>query len=291
MISAKLSSLRLIPLLLFAGLLALLLVNPPAVFAADFIFDWSALGFVEGQSSQQTFTDVAGSGVDVTTEVRVLDEAFVDLGLYIPGADGQNVGMPKAEGDALAVRDISETDYPGDGVGYVLTIITFSQPVQLNDIWMEAFFNWPGGPVRKHLALQAFDEIGNAVVPTSWSTYGGSDLVLAAHPANGQQWLRSSYPDAQTNYSGADDIDYGTEEITELHWYSWGYSPDGDMSHLLGSTYLGDFQFSTVPTAVTLSSTDVVGVATASSMVVLPAFVLFGLATLVILRKRSSIAA
>ena len=102
-------------------------------------------------------------------------------------------------------------------------------------------------------------------------------------------WLRSSYPDTQTTYSGADDIDYGTKEIRELHWYSWGYAPDGAMSNLLGSTYLGDFQFSTVPTAVTLTSTGVISEATALAAV-LPAVLLFGLVTVVLLRRRSSIA-
>jgi hypothetical protein len=282
MISRHIRSLRVFPLLV---LVAVLLVAAPAVLAADFVLDWSAIGFVDGTSSLQTFNNISGSGVNMTTEFRVLNSAFQDVGLYIPGTTPLNAGMPKPEGDALAVRDIRTGVYQG---GYVLTKITFSQSVQINNLWMEAFYNWTDGPVRKHLALQAFDGNGNAVTPVFWNTYGGSNLVVEAHPANGQPWLRSSYPDTQTTYSGADDIDYGTQEIRELHWYSWGYAPNGSLSNLLGSTYLGDFQFSTVPTAVTLTSTAVLSEATAL-VVVLPAVLLFGLITLVLLRKRSSI--
>jgi hypothetical protein len=290
MISAYFRRFRLIPLLAFAGLFALLVVSVPAVFAADFVLDWSAIGFVEGDSSLQTFTNVSGSGVDMTTEVRVLNSSFQDIGIYIPGTTNPNQGMPKPVGDAFSVRDISVSNYPGPTVGYILTKITFSQPVQINDLWMEAFYNWTDGPVRKHLALQAFDENGNGVTPVNWTTYGGSDLVVGAHPANGKPWLRSSYPDTQTNYSGASDIDYGAQEIRELHWYSWGLAANGTLSNLLGSTYLGDVQFSTVPTAVTMTSAEVVSEATAFAAV-LPAFLLFGLTTLVLLRRRSVIAA
>lgn len=284
MISAYFRRFRLIPLLAFAGLFALLVVSVPAVFAADFILDWSAIGFVDGTSSLQTFNDISGSGVNMTTEFRVLDSAFQDLGLYIPGTTDLNDGMPKPVGSDLAVRDISR-DYPG---GYILTKITFSQSVQINNLSMEAFFNWTNGPVQKHLGLQAFDENGNGVAPVNWTTYGGSDLIVEAHPNNAKPWLRSNYPDTQTTYSGASDIDYGAQEIRELHWYSWGLAANGTLSNLLGSTYLGDFQFSTVPTAVTLTSTGVGSDATALAAV-LPAFMLFGLVTLVVLRRRSSI--
>jgi hypothetical protein len=268
-----------------AGLFALLGGRVPSALAADFILDWSQIGFVEGTSSLQTFTNVSNSGVDVTTEVRVLDATFQDIGIYIPGTSSFNNGMPKTVGDALAVRDISETDYPGGDVGYVLTKITFSQSVMLNDLWMEAFFNWTDGGVRKHLALQAFDEDGNGVVPVDWTIYGASDLIVEAHPANGEPWLRSSYPNDQTIFSGASGIDYGDQAIRELYWYSWGFAADDSMSNLLGSTYLGSFQFSLEPTAITLVSADVAANSSALGAISL-AVLLVSLATLIIVRRR-----
>ena len=281
MTSAHFRRFRFVWLGVLAGLFALLVVKASPVLAADFLLDWSEIGFVEGTSSLQTFTNVSNSGVDMTTEFRVLDASFQDIGIYIPGTSALNQGMPKPLGDGLAVRDISQTDYPGGDVGYVLTKITFSKGVLISDLWMESFYNWTDGGVRKHLALQAFDENGNAVTPVNWSTYGGSDLIVEAHPGNGDPWIRSSYPDSQTAFSGAENIDYGTQAIRELYWYSWGFAADNSLSHLLDSTYLGDFQFSVqVPTAVTLVSANAVGQPGASGVILL-AFLVISLATVV----------
>jgi hypothetical protein len=260
MFAAHLKRVRLVWYGILFGLFALLVaVKVPAVLAADFFLNWSQIGFVDGTSSLQTFTNVSGSGVNMTTEFRVLNGSFQDIGPYIPGSTALNQGMPKPVNGALAVRDISTRDYPGADVGYVLTKIVFSQGVEIHDLWLESFYDWSDENVRKHLALQAFDDNGNALVPVSWTINGVSSLLVEPQPDNGDPWLRSSYPDGQNVFTGASEISYGNQAVRELHWYSWGYADDNTLSHLLGSTYLGDFQFSTIPTAVSLVSVSATG--------------------------------
>jgi hypothetical protein len=118
---------------------------------------------------------------------------------------------------------------------------------------MESFFHWTQGSLLKHLALQAYDAQGNAVVPVSWITYGGSDVIAEINPINGDLWWRSDYPLSQTTYSGAFSIDYGDQPVLELNWYSWGYDAATGMhlQNVLGSTLLGDIRF-TVPPRYTL---------------------------------------
>jgi hypothetical protein len=265
----------------------LFFINTRAVLAADFLLDWSQIGFVDGTSGPQTFTNVNNSGVDITTEVRVLNSAFQDIGLYIPGTSLPNIDMPRPDGTALAVRDISIDTYPGSNIGYIVTKITFSENVAINYLWMESFFNWTGGGVRKHMALQAFDENGNGLVPESWITDGGSDLIVEPHPSNGEPWLRSSYPNTQINYSGAYDIEYGSQLIKELYWYSWGYLADDSFSHVLGSSLLGDFEFSTEePTVINLVSAGTTLDDSEVLVTILLAFLLVCLITLITVRHR-----
>jgi hypothetical protein len=249
-------SFRAVRLAVWLGLLAgLLVVGTGSVAAATFQLNWSQIGFVDGTSSLQTFTNVGGSGVTMTTEFRVVDASFNDLGLYVPGTSQPNQGMPKVSDtlEALLVRDINQAAFPA--AGYIRTQITFSDEITINDLWLEPFYHWSEQGILKHQALQAFDGQGNAVVPVSWQTYGGSTLVVEQHPANGQPWLRSDFTTDQTTYSGATDVNYGSQRIKELHWYSWGEDvQNGSLTNLIGSTYLGSFTFSVVPTAVALVS-------------------------------------
>lgn len=288
MISTQFKQSRFIKLFVLAVLFSFLFViSAGVVFAGDFILNWSQIGFVDGTSSLQTFTNVDNSGVDMTTEFRVLNSAFQDIGIYIPGTSPLNLGMPKPDGDALAVRDISLSDYPGADVGYILTTITFSPSISIDELWVEPFYNWTAEGVRKHMALQAFDGNGNGLAPVSWSTYGGSDLIVEPHPSNGEPWFRSSYPNGQTTYSGGFEISYTGQQISELHWYSWGLATDDSFSHLLGSSLLGDFQFTPeVPTAIHLVS---IGAAVGDSNVLIPillAILLVSLTTVIIVRQR-----
>jgi hypothetical protein len=271
---------------LLLGIFSLfLLLKAPIALAADYILDWSQIGFVDGTSSLQTFENISGSGVTMTTEFRTLDSDFNDVGLYIP--PGGQI-KPEVSGTALVLRDISSTAYPN--AGYIHVRIIFSQDIKINDLWMEPFFHWlpAGNPigVLKHAALQAFDGNGNSVTPDSWQVYESSELNIVPHPSNGKDWLRSDYPIGQNNWSGAFDIDFGNQPIRELHWYSWGYDADtGELSNLLGSTYLGGFQFSTIPTAVTLVSLGAADRSAALGSILLVVF-LFGLVTLAIIRRR-----
>jgi hypothetical protein len=280
---------------LLLGLFALfLLPKAPAVLATDFVLDWSEIGFTDGASSLQTFENISDSGVTMTTEFRVLDNLFDDeeWGLYIP-PDGQI--KPDVSGTALALRDISSTAYPN--AGYIHVRITFSQDIKINNLWMEPFYHWVE-PARnidvlKHTALQAFDAYGDSIVPISWQIYGDSldpsqisDLIAEPHPGNGKDWLRSDYDLGQNTWSGAYGINYGNQPIRELHWYSWGYDTDtGELSNLLGSTYLGSFQFSTFPTAVTLVSVGAADRSAALGSILLVVF-LFSLVTLAIMHRR-----
>ncbi len=288
MFSNHFKQIRFFRLCILAGLFALLLVVIASpVFAGDFILDWSQIGFVDGTSSLQTFTNVNNSGVDMTTEFRVLNSSFQDIGLYIPESTPSNAGMPRPDGTALAVRDISSTAYPGTNIGYIMTTITFSPSVMIDSLWMEPFFNWTTQNVRKHMALQAFDVNGNGLSPVSWQTYGGSSLIIEAHPDNGELWLRSSYPNSQNSYSGAFDINYGNQFISELHWYAWGLVPNGDFSHLLGSSLLGDFQYTPEsPTVINLVSAGAAGGESNILGFVLLAFLVISLTTLIIVQQR-----
>lgn len=242
------------PAFLVCLLVILLSTTTKPVAAQEFVLEWNQLGFVNGTSALQEFFDVAGSGLNMTIEVRVFDENFNDLGLYVPGTLAGNANMPQAGNGSLGVRDINATVFPNGG--YIQTRIVFSQDITINDLWMEPFYHWETEDVLKHAALQAFDSEGNSLVPLTWTTYGGSDMIVGVHPGNNQNWWRSDFPASQTTYSGAGDINFGTQRIRELRWYSWGLDPvDGvTMRNVLGSTYIGEFTFSVSPTAVTLQS-------------------------------------
>jgi hypothetical protein len=280
---------------LLLGIFSLfLLLKAPIALAADYILDWSQIGFVDGNSGPQTFNNVAGSGVDMTVEIRVLNSSFQDTGAYIPGTTPLNQDMPKVVvfGDndaALSIRDINEENFPD--AGYILTKITFSTDVKINELWMDSFYHYTNDNVLKHLALQAFDAEGNGLVPQDHEIVGSgsplSEMITTAHPTNGESWWRSSFPITQTNFTGAIGINYGNQAIRELHWYSWGYDPaDGTtLQHVLGSTYLGNFQFSTFPTAVTLVSLGAADRSAALGSILLVVF-LFSLVTLAIMHRR-----
>jgi len=287
-ISTQFKQNRFIRVCALAGLFTLLVIMVPAVFAGDFILDWSQIGFVSGTSSLQTFTNVNNSGVDMTTEFRVLNSAFQDIGIYVPGTSPLNLNIPHPDGTGLAVRDINDTTYPGTNIGYILTTITFSPSIMIDSLWVEPFYNWTAQNVRKNMALQAFDVNGIGLSPVSWQTYGGSSMIIEPHPDNGEPWLRSSYPNSQTSYSGAFDITYGTQLISEFRWYSWGLVPNGNFSHLLGSSDLGDFQFTPEsPTAINLVSAGATGSKSDNLVVTLLAFLLITLTILItLLNKR-----
>jgi len=275
---------------LLLGIFSLfLLLKAPIALAADFILDWSQIGFEDGNSGPQTFYNVSGSGVDMTVEIQVLNSSFQDIGAYIPGTTPLNQDMPRIVDDALSVRDINVAAYPD--AGYILTKITFSSDIKINELWMDSFYHYTGGNVLKQLALQAFDAEGNGLVPQDHAIVGSgsplSEMITTAHPTNGVSWWRSSFPITQTNFTGAIGINYGNQAIRELHWYSWGYNPaDGTtLQHVLGSTYLGSFQFSTFPTAVTLVSLGAADRSAALGSILLVVF-LFSLVTLVIMHRR-----
>ena len=218
-----------------------------SVSASDYVLNWSQIGFQNGNSNPQTFTNINGSGIDMTIEFVVVDTSFANPVTYVPGTTDLNQDMPKASGGpgggALEVRDMNFDVHPN--AGYIRTKMTFSSEIIINDLWMESFFNWTQGSVLKHLALQAYDAQGNAVVPVSWTTYGGSDVIAEINIINGDLWFRSNYPINQTTYSGAENIDYGNQPIQELNWYSWGYDNVTGMhlQNVLGSTLLGDINF------------------------------------------------
>jgi hypothetical protein len=222
----------------------------------SFVLNWSQIGFVNGVSAMQTFTDIDGSGVDMTIEFRVFDAGFDDLGLYIAGDTPLNEDMPKASEDetcgCLEVRDINLDAFPN--AGYIQTRMVFSQDITINDLWLEPFYHWQNGHAMKNAALQAFNSDG-AVVPISWTTYGGSQMVNDTHPGNGFTWWRSDFTAEQTTYSGAFDVDFGTQKIRELRWYSWGIDDEtGELLNVVGSTLFGNFVFTVTPTAVSLNS-------------------------------------
>jgi hypothetical protein len=210
--------------------------------------DWPGLGFEPGNSGPQTFLNVAGSGVDMTVEISMYNAAFEEIGPYIhPDGD-----YPTVNGNALAVRGIDPDEYPNAGM--IVSKITFSDPISLNGLWFEPFYFWTQQNLRKEMGLQLFDTEGDGIVPGFFSVYGGSDLVIVNHPANNQPWLRSDFPNSQTTYSGAFSINYGSQAIQEIHWYSWTTTPDGQsFSNTIGSSYFNGFTFCRVtPTAVSL---------------------------------------
>ncbi len=213
-----------------------------------FALDWTELEFQTGNSGPQTFSNVGGSGTDMTVNVRMYNAAFADIGEYIhPGGE-----YPTVSGNALSVRGIDPAEYPSAGM--IVSKITFSEPISLNGLWFEPFYFWTTPSLRKEMALQLFDTEGDAIVPGFFTTYGGSDLVTVNHPANGQLWLRSEFPNTQTFYSGAENINYGSQAIQEIHWYSWTTPPSGvGFSNTIGSSYFNGFTFCRVtPTAVSL---------------------------------------
>jgi hypothetical protein len=241
-------------------LLVLLSGPKPSAASEEFTLDWSEIPFVSGTSAPQTFEDVAGSGVDVSVVVNVLDENFNILEYYV-AAPADNGPFPRTFGDetsdynVLGVRDIDITATPA--ARYIRTEITFSHDITIKDLEMGPFYHWVNGGVLKHAALQAFTADNAAMVPLTWNIYGGSTLVVQPHPVNGKDWLRSTFSNDQTADSGAVAIDYGSQPIRKLHWYSWGLNPaDGvTFRHVLGSTYLGGFTFTKVgTTAVSLQS-------------------------------------
>lgn len=236
-------------LLLFVGLFS---ARPTA--AQDFVLEWDQIGFVDGTSTPQTFLDINGSGVNMTIDFRVFGPDFADLGTYVPGTTPLNANKPQASGGDLEVRDINVGLFPN--AGYIQTRMVFSQDVYISDLWMESFYHWTQEDVMKHAALQAFDADGNGLVPESWEIYGGgSQMVVATHPGNNEPWWRSDFPVPQTVFTGVQFIDFGNQPIRELRWYSWGQDPvTGALRHVLGSTALGEFSFSTTPTAVNLQS-------------------------------------
>jgi hypothetical protein len=243
--------------LLSLVLLALLPGARPVSAVQEFTLDWAQIGFVDSTSTLQTFENIGGSGVTMTTEFVVLDENFNELGIYVPGTGPLNAEKPKASGGALEVRDISQTVFPN--AGYIKSRIIFSQDIYIKDLWMEPYYYREDVNVMKHAALQAFKGDGVGVVPISWTPYSSgpliSDLISQPHPGNGELWLRSDFPIEQSSYSGAFDINYGNQPVRELYWYSWGEDPDtGEFRHVLGSTLLGPFTFTLQPTAVTLQS-------------------------------------
>jgi hypothetical protein len=210
--------------------------------------DWAGLGYETGNSSPQTFTNVAGSGVNMTVEVRIYDAGFTDIGPYINPTDE----YPAITGNALSVRDIDPVAYPDAGM--IVSKITFSDPISLNGLWFEPFYFWAAQNLRKEMALQLFDTEGGSIVPGHFTVYGGSDLVIGNHPTNTQPWLHSDFLNSQTNYSGGENINYGSQAIQEIHWYSWTTTPDGEsFGHTIGSSYFDGFTFCRVtPTAVSL---------------------------------------
>jgi hypothetical protein len=280
---------RLISLL---GLFSILLIFAASSAAAPiYRLNWSQIGFVNGTSTLQEFVNVDDSGVDMTTEFWVLDSNFNQIAHYKPGTTAANSDMPKVGGSAagggvLEVRDINQIDFPT--AGYIQTQITFSEPISIHDLWLEPFYHWLVEDVLKHAALQAFDEAGNALVPVNWETYGGSSMIVEDHPGNGQPWWRSHFSVGQNTYSGAGNIDYGNQRIKQLNWYSWGLDPDdGTFRHVLGSTLLGDFSFTVMPTAVTLVSLELPNRSVAVGVV--PAFLAllaFSLITVGLNRRR-----
>jgi hypothetical protein len=138
------------------------------------------------------------------------------------------------------------------------------------------------------MALQAFDANGNGLIPNNWETYGGSTLISENHPSNGEPWLRSSYGPSQNIYSGAENIDYDEQFITELHWYSWALVPNGNFSHLIGSSLLGFFEFTPAPpTAINLASARTSIDSSEGIILILLAFSMVVLTAIIILRQRS----
>jgi hypothetical protein len=212
--------------------------------------DWAELGYEPGNSLLQTFTNVAGSSVNMTVEVRLFDADFNDIGPYVSPAN-QSHPLVQVQG-LFSVRDIDANEYPEAGM--VVTIITFPDPISANELGFEPFFFYTQENIRKEMAVQSFDSEGNGIVPGNFDVYGGSNLVVEQHPTNSETWLRSDFPNSQTNWSGAFNINYGTQPIQEIHWYSWAKISDGqNFSHVISSSYLTGFSFCQLtPTAVSL---------------------------------------
>jgi hypothetical protein len=70
---------------LLLGIFSLfLLLKAPIALAADYILDWSQIGFVDGTSSPQTFENISGSGCnDDDRGIRTLDSEFQRCRAYI----------------------------------------------------------------------------------------------------------------------------------------------------------------------------------------------------------------
>ena len=210
--------------------------------------DWTALGFETGNAGPQQFLNVGGSGVNMTINVRMYNAAFEDIGPYVHTSNA----FPTITGNALTVRGISDTAYPQAGM--IVSQITFSDPISLNGLWFEPFYFWASENLRKEMALQIFDTESNGILPGYFTTYDGSNLLGITHPTNNEPWLRSDFPNSQTDYSGAENINYGSQPIQEIHWYSWTTPPNGvGFSNTIGSSYFNGFTFCRVtPTAVSL---------------------------------------
>jgi hypothetical protein len=211
--------------------------------------DWNALGYVTGDSSLQTFTNIQGRDLTMTIEVRVYNAAFSDIGLY-QAASANYPATVNGDGPAFSVRNID----PGQPAGMIVTKIIFSEPISINNLWLEPFYFRADVNVWKQMAIQAFDSSGNGIIPGSFIDYNGSTLVAEPHPVNTELWMRSQFPITQTAWSGAFDINYGTQQIQEIDWYSWGENgTDLSLTHEIGSSYFGAFYFCQfTPTAVSL---------------------------------------
>jgi hypothetical protein len=222
---------------------------------------WEELGYEAGNSEPQTFEDILGLGLDVTIDVRVVDQNFNDIGLYVSAPPQTPPPYPRVEdwgiGSPFSVRDINSSA----PVGRIVTIVTFSDIVTLNYIGIESVGLWttPNPDLYKRMALQAFDGAGNnaqGVAPGYYRVVNGSsnvEITVEDHPTNSETWLVANVEDA-VSLSGVLDINYGTQPIQQLHWYSWAESSvDGSLSRQIGSSYLYGLTFCRVtPTAVSL---------------------------------------
>jgi hypothetical protein len=100
-----------------------------SVAASSYVLNWSQIGFQNGNSGPQTFTNINGSGIDMTIEFVVVDTSFANPVPYVPGTTSLNQDMPKASGGpaggVLEVRDMNFDVHPN--AGYIRTKMTFSR--------------------------------------------------------------------------------------------------------------------------------------------------------------------
>ena len=141
--------------------------NVPLVRAAA--LDWSVIGWNETIPNSQTFTNVDGTGVDIT-----LDYSSDTMFDGVPNIYGGDAPVPPLQNSLRWTNNTADAGgAPGAPDGPTVMTVTFSTPVYLDDLTigsLSELTNVAGNPDRYEWAvIQAFDTSGNLVLATSFT--------------------------------------------------------------------------------------------------------------------------